>query len=617
MFDSTAMAYHLTFFPPATPTPGLSDKDHAAAHARQLVPEFSTEMSLSELHEVIMSSAVVGRKGDAGYITACTVNGSRAAANCGAASYALIDYDDAPPDWAQLDQYQGFAWTTASHMKDGKPHWRVLIPFDIPSYHGKLRCPFEGGHIRNRSQPAFLPTHDTDVALIEWRKLGGSASLIAAQLGGDERERPEAQGHHEQTLVYDLCVRAGIARGGGYIECPWGDHDQDGRTGVMWDENDPDPAFGHFNCFHGKCSKRTTSDLVEQIVRAHPSPAVDEWTRMHMPQELKPEPLQIELRAASEERKLVLSGMDLDGPIPPVNWLCQDLQLCPGRPPILAADSGAGKSWAVQSLAMSVASGQPVFGAFACRQGPVLHVSQDSSINATRRRYQRLARGMGLKLKDLPIAVWNKRLTLTDRYGRFDKSTLAELDAEVTRGGYVLVILDSLATICAGLEENSVEVAAPLWTTIDPSCVWLWTHHTTKAGDSMRGSSAIKAAAGAVWGIQKTDKEREWSLIKACEETDGRLPDPFITRWVQDGEAARIEVANLSGLVNGPRAERPEERMAREILAAVREGRAKSKNALVEVVRGKRAQILAVCKELTVSGRLNVLGNGSLIIPLG
>ena len=130
---------------------------------KQTVPAGVHEMTLAELEAACRAAARVGRKGDAGYIVACDVRENRDSDHAGPAGFVLIDQDEgaAEPDWAALDQYQGFAWTTASHRPD-KPSWRVVIPLITPIAHGKIRSPFRGAAARRsfvarKNRRSFTP----------------------------------------------------------------------------------------------------------------------------------------------------------------------------------------------------------------------------------------------------------------------------------------------------------------------------------------------------------------------------------------------------------------------------------------------------------------------------
>ncbi len=183
------MTYTFTYFRPARPSASLDDRAYAAVHAKQVTPDrIVTRRTLKGVRLWLKRRTAEGRKGDGGYIVAGEVTGTRSGTDTGPAAFALIDYDSKAPDWDALDAYEGFAWTTASHT-DESPAWRVAIPFVEPVEHGSLECPFPGGYIRNRSQPAFLPTQRPDAPGVEWRVLVGDRRLDAAALAPQRRAR--------------------------------------------------------------------------------------------------------------------------------------------------------------------------------------------------------------------------------------------------------------------------------------------------------------------------------------------------------------------------------------------------------------------------------------------
>jgi hypothetical protein len=284
----------VTYFPPLQPLPdqSLDDRTYAAAHCRQTHPGTVADLDLQGLEAACRSAACIGRKGDAGYLIAgeCTTTRKEG----GPAGVALIDQDEGggEPDWAALDEYEGFAWTTASHRPD-KPSWRVVIPFVEPFAHGKIRCPFKGAFIRNRTQPAFLPTHLTDASRIEWRRLAGSKRLDAAALGAVEHAFESRQ----DSLLGAAFEAAGMVLGGQSgglrVRCPWVHMHSDGESsGTAVFHADPDNrGFGKFHCSRTECLKanRTSWDALNAIrnipavaseLRHWPDPGLDGYQRV-------------------------------------------------------------------------------------------------------------------------------------------------------------------------------------------------------------------------------------------------------------------------------------------------------------------------------------------------
>lgn len=287
----------VTYFPPLQPSPdpSLSDQEYAAAHCRQTQPGTVVDLDLAALEAACRAAAVVGRKGDAGYLTACECTTTRKEG--GPAHLALIDLDEggAEPDWAALDEYEGFAWTTASHRPD-KPSWRIVIPFVEPIAHGKIRCPFKGAFIRNRTQPAFLPTHRIDVARIEWRRLAGTKRLDAVALGATEK----AFEQRDQSLLGAAFEAAGMVlrhqSGGLVVRCPWVHMHSDGEAGgtAVLHADPDDRGFGKFLCSRTECAKanRTSWDALNAIrnipavaeeLRHWPDPGIEGYRRVASP----------------------------------------------------------------------------------------------------------------------------------------------------------------------------------------------------------------------------------------------------------------------------------------------------------------------------------------------
>jgi hypothetical protein len=314
------------------------------------------------------------------------------------------------------------------------------------------------------------------------------------------------------------------------------------------DSTHPDPVGRALQAYDGSCplgrpalqaALARDADpglVVETLDALEPllAESVDGW----LPPEAPPSPALPPALPATG----FIEWSELMQPLGEVPWLIRDLEVCPGRPPLFISDSGVGKTWLLQTMALAVATGTPFLGSFACRQGPVLHLSRDSGLRATKARYQRLARGMGIRTAD--VTVFPHALPLTDRYGQFQVRGLDALMKEVERRKYALVILDSLAALCPGIDENSTDIGDPLRATTSDSTVFLWAHHTTKNGEGYRGSGAIKAAAGAVYLGVKEGDARIWRPMKASEEHEtGELP-AFATRWVVEGDGARVEATD-------------------------------------------------------------------------
>jgi hypothetical protein len=266
------LTYAVTYFAPRSPSPdaSLDDKAYAAEHCKQTIPTSVATLDMAGLRSACEAATRQGRKGDAGYIIAGDCATTRKEG--GPAGFALIDADDGEPDWSALDQYEGFAWTTHGHTA-ARPAWRIVIPLLEPMAHGKLRCPFKGAHIRNRTQPAFLPTHAGQG--VQWRTLAGVRHLNAAELGGREKT---FDGDAEDSLLGALFDAAGWVEGeqvGGLkVRCPWIHDHSDGDPGgtVVFHDDGEGSGLGKFYCSRTRCmaADRKSSAALEAL-RALPS----------------------------------------------------------------------------------------------------------------------------------------------------------------------------------------------------------------------------------------------------------------------------------------------------------------------------------------------------------
>lgn len=237
-----------------------------------------------------------------------------------------------------------------------------------------------------------------------------------------------------------------------------------------------------------------------------------------------------ELARASSPFELI-SAADMIVELPDVDWLVPRLGIAPGRPTVLNAYAGTGKTFAAQEMALSVASGAPMLGSLQVRQGSVLHLDVDQGRRATIWRYQQLAKGRGLDLRHLPLdlAVFQGYLTSG---GRLDVDAVQKLADACA--GRALCVVDSLRGIAPGMDENSSEfgdvlqaMAAISDATEQESgigCTFLVIHHEGHSANNGghrhgRGTSAIQDRAGAVWHLTRDEDTEnvEWSQSKISE----------------------------------------------------------------------------------------------------
>ena len=91
------------------------------------------------------------------------------------------------------------------------------------------------------------------------------------------------------------------------------------------------------------------------------------------------------------------SAADIFAPLPPIDWVCRELQFAPGRPIIFGGQWGTGKTIALEDLQICVAAGLPIWGHFEVPHPMVCkHVDLDQGNYPTRARFQRIAQARGI-----------------------------------------------------------------------------------------------------------------------------------------------------------------------------------------------------------------------------
>ena len=157
---------------------------------------------------------------------------------------------------------------------------------------------------------------------------------------------------------------------------------------------------------------------------------------------------------------------------------------------LLVGWAGSGKSWLMEDLALSVASGADFLGHYpVVTPGPVLLVDQDTPTQVLRERLIALSKRVeGLEIPDLP-----QRLYVSSHEGiALDKRAGADTLTEMVREREpVLVILETLNTITSGdFNENHANEVRRLFEHIEQvqqahPCTILISHHFGKAKQQM------------------------------------------------------------------------------------------------------------------------------------
>lgn len=160
----------------------------------------------------------------------------------------------------------------------------------------------------------------------------------------------------------------------------------------------------------------------------------------------------------AEDAWNMLGVEELAEKLPPVPWLCEPLGMAPGAVSLVAGYGYSRKTMAMQSLALSVAAGCSLWGVFSVRRGPAVHLDYEQGRRLTQERYQRLSRGMGFEVGDLPKSAL--RVACMPRVYLETQAAIDSLLPLVEGAAFVLV--DSLKAAFPHADENSSDVRSYL-----------------------------------------------------------------------------------------------------------------------------------------------------------
>ncbi len=225
-------------------------------------------------------------------------------------------------------------------------------------------------------------------------------------------------------------------------------------------------------------------------------------------------PEQAETRA-SKPRFEILSARDALQPQPPIQWVVDQL-ISAGSINMIYGEGGSKKTWGMLAMAVSVALGKQFLN-FKTRQGSVLIVDEESG---PRRMLRRLGDALRGQQADLNTPVFCVSLAAFDLGQPND---IGELHQLILSTKASLVIIDALADVMPGKDENAVKDVQPVFLALrkiaeETRAAILIIHHANKVG-GYRGTTAIKGALDLLVSVEsragtpgitfKTEKARD------------------------------------------------------------------------------------------------------------
>lgn len=320
-------------------------------------------------------------------------------------------------------------------------------------------------------------------------------------------------------------------------------------------------------------------------------------------------------RGRREPRIPLLSVAEIMAPLPPIPYLVEAFDICPGAPTLAAGLGFSAKTLLTHAAALAVATGAPAWGKYAVRQGGVILLDYEQGEHLTRRRIQRMARGMALVPEGNSLRLASMPRMYLDSEGD-EKNPSAEDELTALCKGVALLIVDSLSAACPTLEENSASARKTLdmlgRVSEATGCVAIVIHHARKpsqndvggARNAIRGSGAIFDACGSVLVFER----RADATIQITHEkarTSGK-PHAPITLAIVDTPDGGLAIEDVTASAPSDRGQ-PLDHTRRAILAYLTEhGAAPTKGALVERLRLRRNSVFAALAELEGEGAVEV-----------
>lgn len=355
------------------------------------------------------------------------------------------------------------------------------------------------------------------------------------------------------------------------VRCPWAHEHSDPSSDEAVVYSD-DTGLGKFHCGHSHCKGRGTAEVIEAFSTLPVLKALRERYLLETgPASSAPEPLLTDKPKEARGFLALTPASILAQPLGEIPWLVEGIDFAPGRPMIVGGAAGSGKTYALQEMALSVASGGLVWDHFpVARTGSVLHIDVDQGRYATSMRYQLLARGRGLDLATLPIDCAFFNFAMSNKQGVNPEAIQAL--GQVTQGR-ALCIIDSLRGISPGLDEQDSAFGDVLQALANISsvngCAFAVVAHSGHEQDRTRGTSAIMDRAGAVYQLKRVKVEGseghvQWEQKKQSEYGKGSMArfSTVMDRTPSDlNDQTTIRVPSAA-----QRSERPEEVAQRLVL---------------------------------------------------
>jgi hypothetical protein len=192
--------------------------------------------------------------------------------------------------------------------------------------------------------------------------------------------------------------------------------------------------------------------------------------------------------AQPKQRITIIQASEALEPQEPIKWIVDSL-IAEETVTLLVGEPGSKKTYAATEMGVNVSQGRDFIGKKTLPVN-VLYIDEEMGEREMKRRLGAVMRG-NFSPPDIPLSFIS--------LARFDlrvPGDVALLSTAILDYKAGLVIIDTLANVMPGADENSVKDVQPVFMAlrkiaVDTSCAVVVIHHTNKAG-GYRGSSAMK-----------------------------------------------------------------------------------------------------------------------------
>ncbi len=228
----------------------------------------------------------------------------------------------------------------------------------------------------------------------------------------------------------------------------------------------------------------------------------------------------------------------LNREFPPTEWLVESLIPLDALVAI-SGMPGSYKSWIVEHLALSVATGTTFLGKFSSMEGAVLIIDQENHLSLVQKRFKLLG---GLEGLDIYF--------LDSEFDIDNEDIIREVCTFIADNSIKLVIVDSLIRSYRKKDENSSNDMAEVFRQLKKlqmeGAAVVFVHHNRKpsvfskgvTAESMRGSSDILAAVDSAIAVEK---DKDGIKVYQTKLRHDLAVKPFKIRLVGDSEHLEFE----------------------------------------------------------------------------